>query len=141
MRIGIDLGGTKIESILLDGAGKELARKRVKTPNESYSKTINKIVSLVKEMETIAESACSVGVATPGALSLESGLIKNANSTCLNGRDLMSDLCSALAREVRFANDADCLALSEAVDGAARQDFTVFAVILGTGVGGGILHG
>ena len=139
MRIGIDLGGTKIESILLDGAGKELARKRVKTPNESYSKTINKIVSLVKEMETIAESACSVGVATPGALSLESGLIKNANSTCLNGNNLNLDLSDALQRPVLIANDANCFALSEATDGAGSHANNVFGVILGTGVGGGLV--
>ena len=139
MRIGVDLGGTKTESILLDGNGKDIARKRVNTPRNDYAQIIQTIVELVHEMEQLAQTTCSIGVATPGALCTKSGLIKNANSTCLNGKALDLDLESALRRPVRLANDANCFALSEAMDGAGSHAEVVFGVILGTGVGGGVV--
>jgi len=132
-RIGIDLGGTKIEAIALDEAGREVFRKRVATPRGSYEGTVAAVASLVSE---VGEG--SVGVGIPGALSRASGLVKNANSTWLIGRPLKQDLESALRREVRIENDANCFALSEATDGAGQGAPVVFGVILGTGVGGGI---
>ena len=141
MRIGIDLGGTKTEAILLSPTGNEIARKRVATPHNDYSGTVDTIVNLVREMESRAQAPCSVGVATPGALSPASGLIKNANSTWLNGHALNLDLEAALEQPVRIANDANCFALSEAVDGAATNTQVVFGAILGTGVGGGLVIG
>jgi fructokinase len=139
MRIGIDLGGTKIEGIALDDAGRELARRRVPTPRGDYGGTVEAIAALVAAIESVAGSQGTVGVGMPGALSRASGLVKNANSTCLIGRALQADLESALARPVKLANDANCFALSEAVDGAGRGGRVVFGVILGTGVGGGIV--
>ena len=139
MRIGIDLGGTKIEGIALDNAGRELARRRVPTPQGDYRGTIEAIGALVETFESAADSRGTVGVGLPGALSRVTGLVKNANSTCLIGRPLQADLEAALARPVRLANDANCFALSEAVDGAGRGARVVFGVILGTGVGGGIV--
>jgi predicted NBD/HSP70 family sugar kinase len=138
-RLGVDLGGTKIELAALDAAGSIALRQRIATPAGGYEATVAAVASLVEEAEReLGERAC-VGVATPGALSLASGLVKNANSTCLNGRPLRQDLERALGREVRIANDANCFALSEAVDGAARGAHAVFGVILGTGVGGGVV--
>lgn len=139
MRIGIDLGGTKIEGIALDDAGRELARRRVPTPRGDYGGTVEAIAALVATIESVVGSPGTVGVGMPGALSRVSGLVKNANSTCLIGRALQADLESALARPVKLANDANCFALSEAVDGAGRGGRIVFGVILGTGVGGGIV--
>ena len=139
LRIGIDLGGTKTEAVLLTQAGHEIARKRVSTPRGDYSGTIDGIVNLVQEMESHTPTPCSVGVATPGSLSPTSGLIRNSNSTWLNGRTLGLDLEMALKRPVRVANDANCFALSEAVDGVATNAAIVFGVILGTGVGGGLV--
>ncbi|WP_079435299.1 ROK family protein [Zoogloea sp. LCSB751] len=139
MRIGIDLGGTKIEIIALDDAGHTLARRRVATPQGDYPATLQAVAGLVEAVETELGRRGTVGVGTPGAVSKASGLMKNANSTCLNGRPLPDDLRQLLGREVRTANDANCLALSEAVDGAAAGAEVVFAVILGTGVGGGIV--
>jgi fructokinase len=139
MRIGIDLGGTKIEGIALDEAGRELARRRVPTPRGDYGGTVDAIAALVATIESAVGSQGTVGVGMPGALSRVSGLVKNANSTCLIGRPLQADLEAALARPVRLANDANCFALSEAVDGAGRGERLVFGVILGTGVGGGIV--
>jgi predicted NBD/HSP70 family sugar kinase len=139
MRIGIDLGGTKIELAALDGAGAIRLRRRVATPAGDYFATVKAVGELVDAAERELRATCSVGVATPGALSLATGRMKNANSTCLNGRPLKQDLEARLAREVRMANDANCFALSEAVDGAARDCAVVFGVILGTGVGGGIV--
>lgn len=139
MRIGIDLGGTKIEVIALDDAGHTLARRRVATPQGDYAATLQAVAGLVEGLETELGRRGSVGVGTPGAVSKASGLMKNANSTCLNGQPLPDDLRRLLGREVRTANDANCLALSEAVDGAAAGAEVVFAVILGTGVGGGIV--
>ena len=138
MRIGIDLGGTKIEAAALDDSGAIRFRRRVETPSGDYTATIEAIASLVDAAEREAGRA-SVGIATPGARSLVTGRMKNANSTWLNDRPLKMDLEQRLGREVRMANDANCFALSEAVDGAARGASIVFGVILGTGVGGGIV--
>jgi fructokinase len=137
LRIGIDLGGTKIEAIALDAAGREVFRKRVPTPRGDYDATVAAIVSLAGEI-----GDGTVGVGIPGALSRVSGLVKNANSTWLIGRPLKQDLEKALGREIRIENDANCFALSEATDGAGQGAPVVFGVILGTGVGGGIaVHG
>lgn len=148
VRIGIDLGGTKIEGLALDGSGAELARIRVATPREDYRGTVDAIVSLVHQLEARIEnsnassSPPTVGVGMPGTIIPSSGLVKNANSTWLNGRPFQNDLAAALARPVRCANDANCLAVSEAIDGAGAGAGVVFAVILGTGCGGGIaVHG
>jgi fructokinase len=138
-RLGIDLGGTKTELAAIDAAGSMLFRERVATPAGDYEATVRGIVALVEGAEARLGERALVGIATPGALSLASGRIKNANSTCLNGQPLKQDLERRLAREVRMANDANCFALSEAVDGAARGAAVVFGVILGTGVGGGIV--
>jgi len=142
VRIGIDLGGTKIEAIALDDSGAILCRRRVSTPREDYAGTIRAMVDLVRAIEGEHRATATVGVGTPGAISPATGLIKNANSTWLIGRPLGADLEGALGRTVRLANDANCFALSEAVDGAAAGAEVVFGVILGTGVGGGIVaHG
>lgn len=142
MRIGIDLGGTKIEIIALDEDGRTLARRRVATPRGDYAGTLAAVAGLVTAVEGELGRRGTVGVGTPGALSRRSGLIKNANSTCLIGQPLLTDLQELLGRELHIANDANCFALSEAVDGAAAGADVVFGVILGTGVGGGIVvHG
>jgi fructokinase len=138
MRIGIDLGGTKTEAIALSDDGSELVRRRVPTRRGTYADVVGTVVGLVDEIERQLGAVGTVGVGTPGAISPASGVIKNANLTLLNGRPLDVDLSDALDREVRIANDANCLALSEATDGAGAAFATVFAVILGTGVGGGI---
>src|SRR5579883_2093524 len=140
IRIGIDLGGTKIEGLALGPDGAELARKRVPTPRGDYGGTIRTIVELVSWLEAQSEAGATVGVAMPGAISPRSGFVKNANSTWLNGKAFDRDLAAALGRPVRVANDANCLAVSEAVDGAAAGLDVVFAVIIGTG-GGGIAVG
>jgi fructokinase len=141
LRIGVDLGGTKIEIAALDAAGEVRLRKRVSTPSGDYAATLAAIVALVADAERELGATGSVGVAIPGSPSLRTGRIRNANSTCLNGELLQRDLESRLAREVRLANDANCFALSEAVDGAGQGADVVFGVILGTGVGGGIVAG
>jgi fructokinase len=133
-RIGIDLGGTKIEAIALDPQGREVFRKRIPSPQGSYQATLDAISSLVRDA-----GEGSIGIGIPGSLSLATGLVKNANSTWLIGKPFRQDLEKALGREVRMANDANCFALSEAVDGAGRGARVVFGVILGTGVGGGIV--
>jgi fructokinase len=140
VRIGVDLGGTKIEAIALSPAGAELARRRVTTPDD-YQACVDAIVSLVREIERAADATGTVGVGIPGAVVPRTGLVKNANSTWLNGRPLPRDLEERLGRPVRFMNDANCFALSEATDGAAAGAPVVFGVILGTGVGGGIVVG
>lgn len=141
MRIGIDLGGTKIEGIALGRGGRELARKRVPTPGP-YDTTIAAIRDLVASLESETGARGTVGIGMPGAISPATGLIKNANSVWLNGMPFDRDMAAALGREVRLANDADCFALSEATDGAGAGAETVFGVILGTGVGGGfVVHG
>ena len=139
IRIGIDLGGTKIELIALDDAGGERYRKRVPTPKGDYAATIQAVSDLVLEFESVSKESSTVGIGIPGALSRVTGLVKNANSTCLIGQDLKGDLEKALGREIRIANDANCFALSEAVDGAGQDAKVVFGVILGTGVGAGIV--
>ncbi|MEO8060183.1 MAG: ROK family protein [Burkholderiales bacterium] len=137
--IGVDLGGTKIEAVVLDAQGTSLWRERVATPAGDYRATLATVAALVKRAETeLGLAHCSVGVGTPGSLT-RSGHIKNANSTCLNGEALERDLALKLGRPVRIANDANCLALSEATDGAAAGAEVAFAVILGTGVGAGIV--
>ena len=142
MRIGIDLGGTKIEGIALDGRGQVVCRKRVPTPSGQYRATLDAVAALVKDIETaIKVEHCTVGVGTPGAISHATGRMKNCNSTCLNGMPLLQDLMTLLGTRVRIANDANCFALSEASDGAAAGARCVFGVILGTGVGAGIVIG
>ena len=141
MRIGVDVGGTKIEVIALADGGRELVRRRVPTPR-SYDGTLEAIVALVTDAERSAGGRGTVGVGIPGAVSPATGLVKNANSVWLIGRPLAQDLSARLKRPVRLMNDANCFALSEATDGAAAGAGVVFGVILGTGVGGGIvLHG
>ena len=142
IRLGVDLGGTKIEIIALDPTGKELIRQRVLTPQGDYMGTVNAVAALVESTENSLGQKGSVGMGIPDAESLIDGCIKNANSTCLNGKPLRHDVQALLRRPIRIENDANCLALSEAVDGAGSGAQTVFAAILGTGVGGGIvLHG
>ncbi len=142
MRVGVDLGGSKIEIIALGDGGEVLLRERVATPQGDYQGTLNAVAGLVAAAETklgAGGTAASVGVGIPGAESRTTGLIKNANSTCLIGRPLKRDLEELLHREVRIANDANCFALSEATDGAGTGAKVVFGVILGTGVGGAIV--
>ena len=139
MRIGIDLGGTKIEAIGLSAEGKELRRIRVPSPKGDYDATIAAIAELVKQVEESTHRVGSVGVGIPGTIVAATGLVKNANSTWLNGRPLQRDLSEVLKREVRCANDANCLAVSEATDGAAKGFVVVFGVIVGTGCGGGLV--
>src|SRR5215510_2743601 len=140
MRIGIDLGGTKIEGIVLDEAGKEQARLRIPTPTGSYDETVHAVAYVVRELESKVGTSCRVGIGHPGAISPATGLIKNANSTHLNEHPLDRDLKNALGRdEVRLSNDANCFAVSEAADGAGRGSPIVFGVILGSGVGGGVV--
>lgn len=138
MRIGIDMGGTKIEGIALAENGTELFRKRIDTPRHDYDGTVRAISGIVDELESETKQKGTVGIGIPGTISPQTGLIKNANSTWIIGKDFEHDLASALDREVRLANDANCLAVSEAVDGAGAGAKIVFAIILGTGCGGGI---
>jgi len=141
MRIGVDLGGTKIEVVCLDRDGGERLRRRRPTPRGDYDATLAAIAALVRDAQAEAGERCTVGVGIPGTVSADTGLVKNANSTWLNGRALGRDLEAALGRPVRVANDANCFALSEATDGAGAGFDTVFGVILGTGVGGGLVVG
>jgi fructokinase len=141
MRIGIDVGGTKIEALAIDSRGVELARHRIDTPRDDYDATIAAMAGLVHRLEEMTESNGTVGAGIPGSISRITGLVKNANSTWLNGRPLDKDLIAALGREVRVANDANCFAVSEATDGAAAGSHVVFGVILGTGCGGGVAIG
>src|SRR5438552_13097668 len=138
MRIGIDLGGTKIEAIALSPAGQEITCLRVATPRD-YAASLDAIAGLVRELERAAGGQGTVGVGIPGTVVPRTGLVKNANSTWLNGQPLERDLVGRLGRPVRVMNDANCFALSEATDGAAAGAPVVFGVILGTGVGGGIV--
>jgi fructokinase len=139
LRIGIDLGGTKIELLALDAGGIELLRKRIPTPQGDYAATIAAVAALIGEAEGELKAKATVGIGMPGSLSRITGLVKNANSTCLIGHDLKGDLEKALDREILIENDANCFALSEAMDGAGQEDEVVFGVILGTGVGAGIV--
>ena len=138
MRIGVDLGGTKTEAIVLDDGGEPLLRRRVPTRRDTYEDVVQTVTELVTGIEAELGLQGTVGAGTPGAISPATGTIKNANLTALNGRPLDRDLSDALEREVRITNDANCLALSEATDGAGAGHATVFGVILGTGVGGGV---
>jgi fructokinase len=139
VRIGIDLGGTKIEGVALSDDGQEVARQRVATPRGDYDATVEAIRGLVAHLEGEAGARASVGIGMPGAISPATGLVKNANSTWLIGHPLHEDLACVLGRPVRVANDANCFALSEATDGAAAGAEIVFGVILGTGTGGGVV--
>ena len=138
-RIGIDLGGTKIEGLALAEDGREIDRRRVAAPRGSYQHTVRAIVDLVAAIESSIQATGSVGVGIPGAISPATGLIKNANSTWLIGHPLADDLARALGRPVRLANDANCFVLSESADGAAAGNAVVFGVIIGTGTGGGLV--
>ena len=135
-RIGIDLGGTKIESILLDEDFKVIQRKRIPTPQNDYEKIVESITNLIEELKT---ASCSIGICTPGAISKKTGLVKNSNTQCLIGKPLKEDLESRLDQKISMDNDANCFAMAEAKMGAAKNFGIVFGVIMGTGVGGGIV--
>lgn len=139
MRIGIDLGGTKIEGLALGDDGRELDRRRIAAPRGHYEDTVRAVADLATAIESAVQQQGTIGVGIPGAVSPATGLIKNANSTWLNGHYLADDLSRVLTREVRLANDANCFALSEATDGAAAGASVVFGVIIGTGTGGGVV--
>jgi fructokinase len=139
MRIGVDLGGTKIEGIVLGEAGQEHARLRIETPRGDAGAIVAAIAGLVRELEARAGERCSVGIGTPGSLSPKTGLLRGSNTVCLNGLPLDRLLSESLGRPVRLANDANCFALSEAVDGAAAGARVVFGVIVGTGTGAGVV--
>jgi fructokinase len=138
-RIGIDLGGTKIASIALDACGAAVAMRRIATPRHDYPATLEAIAAIVSDIEGELGGAGSIGIGTPGSISPTTGLIQNANSVWLNERPMQADLEALLCRPVRLANDANCFALSEAVDGAGAGARCVFGVIIGTGCGGGIV--
>src|SRR2546421_703327 len=138
IRIGVDLGGTKIEFVALEQDGRELHRHRIATPRFDYEGTVRAVADAAEGIEKELGRSSSVGMGIPGTISTKTGLVKNANSTWLNGKPFDKDLSRALGREVRCANDANCLAVSEATDGAGAGKHVVFAVILGTGCGGGI---
>jgi len=140
LRIGIDLGGTKTEGIVMDVNGQILVRERRATPQaDGYEAILGTIRDLALDLERRAGTSCTIGLGTPGAISTKTGFLKNSNTVCLNGQPVKQDLEKLLAREIRIANDANCFALSEALDGAAQGEPVVFGVILGTGVGGGIV--
>jgi len=139
MRIGIDLGGTKIEGIAMSDEGDELCRHRIPTPQGDYKETLQSIIQLIQHIETNVDEKGSIGICTPGSLSPSTGLLRNSNSVCMNGEPVLADLQELLQREVRIANDANCFALSEATDGAAKKAAIVFGVIIGTGTGAGIV--
>jgi fructokinase len=141
IRIGVDLGGTKIEAVALDRDGRTLLRDRLATPRHDYAATLDAIAAIVSRFEATLGARATVGIGMPGAISPATGLVKNANSTWLNGQPFARDVNARLDRDVRLANDANCLALSEATDGAAAGAGVVFAIILGTGTGGGIAVG
>jgi len=141
-RLGIDLGGTKIEVVALDSDGQEMLRHRVPTPHGDYEGTLRAIAGLVADVErrlNVVPGAASVGIGAPGSLSRATGLLRGSNSVCLNGRPFKNDLEALLGRTIRMSNDANCFALSEAIDGAGAGNAVVFGVILGTGVGAGIV--
>ncbi len=141
MRIGIDLGGTKIEIVALEANGTEILRKRVPTPEQGYDAILTTLLALVKRTEQELGTNATVGIGTPGAISPATGRIKNSNTTALNDQRLREDLELAMGRPIRMANDANCMALSEAVDGAGAGQEVVFGVIIGTGTGGGLAVG
>ncbi len=139
MRIGIDLGGTKIEAIALDDEGRQIERQRIDTPAGNYLATLEAIAVLINTIENRLGQQASIGIGTPGALSPATGLLRNSNSVCMNGMPVKQDLQQLLGREIRISNDANCFALSEAVDGAASGAAVVFGVIIGTGTGAGVV--
>jgi fructokinase len=139
IKIGIDLGGTKTEGIALSVSGDELFRERVPTPADDYAAILQCICDLVNDIETRLNQRGSVGIGTPGAISPATGLLKNSNTVCMNGKAVHADLKQLLNRDVRIANDANCFALSEATDGAAAAADVVFGVIAGTGTGAGVV--
>jgi predicted NBD/HSP70 family sugar kinase len=139
LRLGIDLGGTKIEIVALDRDGGELLRRRVPTPRHDYGATLQALAGLVAAAEHELGMRGSVGIGTPGSISRATGLLRGSNSVCLNGQPIRRDLETALGREVRITNDANCFALSEATDGAGKGAAVVFGVIMGTGVGSGVV--
>ncbi len=139
IRIGVDLGGTKIEAIALDFAGEVLSRRRVATPAHDYAEIVRAVAALVRDIELETDRRGTVGVGAPGSISTQTGLVKGSNTQVVNGKPLDADLSRALGRPVRVENDANCFALSEAVDGAGQGARVVFGVILGTGVGGGVV--
>jgi fructokinase len=141
LRLGIDLGGTKIEIIALERDGRELLRRRIATPDEDYRAILEGVAGLVAQAERELGARGSVGIGTPGSISRATGLLRGSNSVCLNGKPIKADFETALGREVRISNDANCFALSEACDGVAKGADVVFGAILGTGVGGGIVVG
>src|SRR5437588_8517728 len=138
IRIGVDLGGTKSEFVALEGDGREVHRHRIATPRFDYEGTVRAVARAAEGIEKELGRSATIGMGIPGTISKKTGLVKNANSTWLNGKPFDKDLSRALAREVRCANDANCLAVSEATDGAGAGKHVVFAVIVGTGCGGGI---
>ena len=139
MRFGLDLGGTKMEAVLLDDTGEIVWRERRPTPTEDYEAIIETIAALVAQAAIETAQEMTVGIGMPGSLSPKTGLVRNSNTQCLNGQAIKQDLESAMAREVRLANDANCFALSEATDGAGAGAQSVFGVIIGTGCGGGLV--
>ena len=139
MRLGVDLGGTKIEIIALDNTGHTLHRERIKTPKNSYQSVLRVIAELVQKVETQLAQTGSLGICTPGAISPDTGLLRNSNTVSLNGKAFKQDLEKLLHRKISIANDANCFALSEAIDGAASGAKSVFGVIIGTGTGAGIV--
>ena len=144
MRIGIDLGGTKIEGVVLSQDNSILARKRVPTPQDhntdlAYKAILTSITELIEQLEADTAATGSIGIGTPGTISSQTGLMKNSNTVCLNDRPLLTDIEQSLERKVRIANDANCFALSEAQTGAGKEYSSVFGIIMGTGVGGGIV--
>jgi fructokinase len=141
-RIGMDLGGTKIEGIVLDDAGRELARKRIETQQEGgYQSILNRIKGLYSELaQTLQNGPHTFGIGTPGAISPKTGLLKNSNTVCLNGQPIKADLEKLLGRRIEIQNDANCFAMAEALHGAGKGNDLVFGVIMGTGCGGGIVH-
>ena len=139
MRIGVDLGGTKIEGVLISDVGAVEDKIRRDTPADNYDSTLDTLCSLIEELQTFDKTPLSVGIGTPGTLSMPGGIMKNCNSVCLNDRALKKDLEQRLGYEIRLENDANCFALSEAHYGAGKDSSTVFGVIIGTGTGGGIV--
>lgn len=141
LRLGIDLGGTKIEGCVLAPDGSEAARRRILAPQGNYDDTLAALAGLIRDLEREAGAAVTIGIGMPGSLSPSTGLVRNANSTWLNGRPLRQDLEKALGQPVRMANDANCFTLSEATDGAGAGARSVFGIIIGTGCGGGLVFG
>ncbi|MDT8283674.1 MAG: ROK family protein, partial [Gammaproteobacteria bacterium] len=139
IKIGIDLGGTKIEGIALSETGDELCRHRIATPQGDYQRTLLAIKNLIDHIEAHCAETGSIGLCTPGSLSPVTGLLRNSNSVCMNGKQVLTELQDLLQRDIRMANDANCFALSEATDGAGKDAAVVFGVIIGTGTGAGLV--